>query len=81
MMLKFKSNIKDKISGVYNNTRLTYLEKTEQADALLAEDLKTTQEVMIQAFQVVLDEIREIKRDVTALQEAQPKILTEFTLD
>lgn len=81
MMLKFKSNIKDKISGVYNDTRLTYIEKTEQADALLAEDLKTTQEVMIQAFQVVLDEIREIKRDVTALQEAQPKILTEFTLD
>lgn len=58
MLETFKTNVKDKIDGLYKDDRLSNLERTRQAETLLAEDLNATKTIMVGMFQQMIEDFR-----------------------
>ena len=62
MLERFQTNVKDQVTQLYKNETLTHLDKTKQADILLAEDINSIKCMMVAMFGQVFKEIKSIKQ-------------------
>lgn len=69
MLAVFKSNIRDTVTGIYNNTKLSNLEKTKQANTLLAEDQEAIKNVMAEMFNKILTKMSEMEVRLNSIEE------------
>lgn len=81
VLARFKTNVKDQITGLYKNERLTDLDKSKQADVLLAEDMNSVKLVMAAMFKEMRSQLSKINNRLDSLESNQKQLPKEFKFD
>lgn len=81
MIQRFQTNVKDQITGLYKDETLTYLDKTQQADTLLAEDLNAIKYIIGAVFTQFNGKLDEITSRLNDLEQKDTLNISKIPLN
>lgn len=81
VVARFKTNVKDQITGLYKNERLTDLDKSKQADVLLAEDLNSVKLMMAAMYKEMRSTMSKMNKRLEQIESNQKQLPTSFDFE
>jgi predicted transcriptional regulator len=81
VVARFKTNVKDQITGLYKNERLTDLDKSKQADVLLAEDLNSVKLMMAAMYKEMRSTMSKMNKRLEQIEVNQKQLPTSFEFE